>query len=76
MLEKEQNIERLIQGIKSLKENRCSPSDEEVKLLDECVELLENIKLEFAAEKKKEFFLKAIMILLRFFKDDIHNLLN
>jgi len=76
MLEKEQNIERLIQGIKSLKENRCSPSDEEVKLLDECLELFENLKRESVAEKKKEFFLKAIMILLRIFKDDIHNLLN
>ena len=76
MLEEEQNIDRLILGVKSITENRCSLSEEEVKLLNECVELLENLKKENAAEKKRAIFSKAIMILLRIFKDDIHNLLS
>lgn len=76
MLDNEQNIDRLILGVKSITKNRCSLSDEEVKLLNECVELLEKLKQEIAAEKRKEIFTKAVMILLKFFKDDIHNLLN
>ena len=71
-----QNIDRLIQGVKSISENRCSLSEDEVKLLDECVELLENLKQEKIAEKQKAIFSKAILILLRLFKDDIHNLLS
>jgi hypothetical protein len=76
MLDNEQNIDRLILGVKSITKNRCSLSDEEVKLLNECVELLEKLKQEIAAEKRKEIFTKAVVILLKFFKDDIHNLLN
>ena len=76
MLMAEQNIDRLIQGVRSITKNRCSLSDEEVKLLNECIELLEKLKQEIAAEKRKEIFTKAVMILLKFFKDDIHNLLN
>jgi len=76
MLMAEQNIDRLIQGVRSITKNRCSLSDEEDKLLNECIELLEKLKQEIAAEKRKEIFTKAVMILLKFFKDDIHNLLN
>lgn len=76
MLMAEQNIDRLILGVKSITKNRCSLSDEEVKLLNECIELLEKLKQEIAAEKRKEIFTKAVMILLKFFKDDIHKLLN
>lgn len=77
MLMAEQNIDRLIQGVKSIiTKNWCSLSDEEVKLLNECVELLEKVKQDITAEKRKEIFSKAVMILLKFFKDDIHNMLD
>lgn len=76
MLTNEQNIDRLIQGVKSVTKNRCSLSDDDVKHLDECVELLEKLKQEIAAEKQKEIFSKAVTILLKFFRDDIHNLLD
>ena len=70
------NIDRLIQGVRSISKNRCSLSEEEIKLLNECIDLLEGLKQEKAMDKKRAIFLKAIEILLRFFKDDIHNLLD
>ena len=76
MLKNEQNIDRLIQGVKSITKNRCSLSDEEIKLLNECIELLEKLRQEIVAEKRKEIFSKALFILLKFFKDDIHNVLD
>ncbi|MBY0433532.1 MAG: hypothetical protein K2U26_05445 [Cyclobacteriaceae bacterium] len=76
MLNNEQNIDRLILGVKSITKNRCSLSDEEVKHLDDCVELLEKLRQEIAADKQKEIFSKAVTILLKFFWDDIHNLLD
>jgi len=39
-----QNTDRLIQGIRSITENRCSLSDEDVKLLQECIVELEKLK--------------------------------
>lgn len=40
MLFKSQKTDRLIQGIRSIQMNRCSLSDEDLKLLDEVVILL------------------------------------
>lgn len=40
MLFKSQKTDRLIQGIRSIQMNRCSLSDEDLKLLDEVVVLL------------------------------------
>ena len=70
------DIDRLIQGVKSISENRCSLSEEDVKLLIECIDLLEGLKQEKTLEKKRAIFSKAIVILLRIFKDDIQNLLD
>lgn len=39
-----QNIDSLIQSIKTITENRCSLSDRDVKVLDEALNLLENLK--------------------------------
>ncbi len=76
MLEEKQNIDRLIQGVKSISQNRCSLSEDEVKLLDECIDLLEGLKQEKTMDKKRVIFSKAIEILIRLFKDDIHNMLD
>ena len=43
MLKKNQNIYRLIQGIRTITENRCSLLDEEVKLLNEVIVQLEEL---------------------------------
>lgn len=39
-----QNIDRLIQGIESITENRCSLSEEEVKFLNGKISLLQKLK--------------------------------
>jgi hypothetical protein len=70
------NIDRLIEGVRSISENRCSLSEEEVKLLNECIDLLEGLKHEIAMDEKRAIFSKAMVILLRIFKDDIQNLLD
>lgn len=74
MLKENQNIDRLVQGIKSIQEDRCSLSDEEVHLLNECLELLEKLKKENSSLRKKMLFSKVIEILLNFFRKDIHDL--
>lgn len=70
------DIDRLIHGVKSISENRFSLSEEEIKLLIECVDLLEGLKNERTMDMRRVIFSKAIEILLRIFKDDIHNQLD
>lgn len=45
MLKKNQNIDSLIQGIRAITENRCSLLDEDIKLLNEVILQLEELKL-------------------------------
>lgn len=70
------NIDRLILGVRSISENRCSLSEEDVKLLNECIDLLENLKQEKTVEQEGEIFSRVMEILLRVFHEDIHNLLD
>ena len=43
-LKQNQNIDRLIQGINTIVENRCSLSDKDLLILDEARKLLQNLK--------------------------------
>jgi hypothetical protein len=72
---KSQNVERLIQGIQSIK-NRCSLSDEEVKLLTDCEELLKDLRKETSMHVRKVNFSRVIEILLRFFHNDINRFMD
>jgi hypothetical protein len=74
VVKRNQNIDRLIKGIRSIIKNRCSLSDEEVKLLNECIELLKSVKNEDSMHKKRSILSKAIGILIRIFSSDIHYL--
>ena len=67
-----QNIDGLINGIRSISKNRCSLSDEEVRLLNECVLLLETMKKENSRHRKRSTFLTVLGILIRIFGSDIH----
>lgn len=61
---KNQNIDRLIQGIKLITEDRCSLLDKDVNLLNEVIGLLETLK-----QKRKddiEIVLKVVELLSKF----------
>lgn len=73
MYNKDQNIDRLIQGIKSITTNRCSLSNDDIKLLRDVVDLLEEVKLEDSRQTQTIMIAKAIGQLARFFHDDIRN---
>lgn len=64
-----QNTDRLIQGIRSIAENRCSLSDEDVKLLQECIVELEKLKSkrEISTHDFQSSALRITELLLRFF---------
>lgn len=70
-LKRNQNIDSLIQGIKTITENRCSLSDRDVKVLDEALNLLENLKKKKG--KTNEDILsqvvKVVDLLSSFFKE-------
>lgn len=71
-LKRNQNIDSLIQSIKTIAENRCSLSDRDVKVLDEALNLLENLKKKKG--KTNEDILsevvKVVDLLSCFFKND------
>jgi len=68
---KNQNIDRMIQGIRSIIRNRCSLLDEEVNLLNEVVAQLEKLKQKDKADV--DLIIKVVELLLKFFLigDDI-----
>jgi len=68
-------MSRLIQGIQSIK-NRCSLSDEEVKLLTECEDLLNSLNNETSVKLKKLKISQVVEILLRVFHNDISHFLD
>lgn len=67
---KSQNIDRLIQGIKSIQSNRCSPSDDDYQLLEELVKELEKHRPLWQRDPATLMvIIKATELLSRFFHD-------
>ena len=67
-----QNTDRLIQGIRSIIENRCSLSGEDVRLLQECIVELEKLKSKRKSSPLdiQHSTLRIVELLLRFFVEN------
>ena len=67
-----QNTDRLIRGIRSITENRCSLSDDDVKLLQECIVELEKLKSKRKSSPHviQRSTLRIVELLLRFFVEN------
>jgi hypothetical protein len=67
-LKQSQNIDRLVQSISSITENRCSLSDEDVKILSEAHNLLKILKRKKGKTNKDilEIVVKIVELLSRF----------
>jgi len=67
-----QNTDRLIQGIRSIIENRCSLSGEDVRLLQECIVELEKLKSKRKSSPHdiQHSTLRIVELLLRFFVEN------
>ena len=70
-----QNIDRLILSINTITENRCSLSEEDVKILDEALAFLQRLKLKKGKTNKDilRVVVKTVELLSKFFKDDSTN---
>jgi hypothetical protein len=71
-LKQNQNIDGLIQGIKTITENRCSLSDQDVIILKEALELLNSLKKKKGKtnEDVLAIVVKVVGLLSSFFKND------
>lgn len=71
-LKQNQNIDGLIQGIKTITENRCSLSDQDVIILNEALELLNSLKKKKGKtnEDVLAIVVKVVGLLSAFFKND------
>jgi len=69
-LKQNQNIDSLIKIIKTISENRCSLSDEDVKLLHETLALLQNLKRKKGKTNKETLVIvvQVIELLSKFFE--------
>ena len=69
MLSKNQNIDRLILGVKSITKNRCSLLDEEVILLEKVIGELEKLKRKRKRNEAETHYLiiKVVKMLIQFF---------
>ena len=69
-LKQNQNIDSLIQGINTITENRCSLSDKDVKILNEALTLLKNLKRKKGKTNEDilELVVKVVDLLSQFFK--------
>ena len=78
MNQKKVNTDRLIQGIRSITKNRYSLSDEDQRLLEEVIQLLEELNLEERLPERQELIIQLIDSLLKVFlmSDDIESLIN
>ncbi len=64
------NVDRLIQGIESIiSENRCSLSEEDILLLEECIVEFSNTKIK-GSEVKLTQLVKLSELFLRVFMDE------
>ena len=70
-----QNIDRFILSINTITENRCSLSEEDVKILDEALAFLQRLKLKKGKTNKDilRVVVKTVELLSKFFKDDSTN---
>ncbi len=68
---KSQNIDRLIQGVRSIQLNRCSPSDDDYQLLEELVTELETHRPVWQRGDPATLLviIKAAVLLSKFFRD-------
>jgi hypothetical protein len=71
-IKQSQNMDSLIQSIKTISEDRCSLSDEDVKILNEALALLQNLKRKKGRtnEETLEVVVKVIELLSKFFRND------
>lgn len=71
-----QNIDSLIQSINTIAENRCSLSDEDVRILNESLNLLENLKKKKGKTNENVLTLVVTVVdlLSCFFKNDSQEL--
>ena len=71
-LKRNQNIDGLIQGIKTIAENRCSLSDEDVIILNEALNLLYSLKKKKGKTNEDilTIVVKVVGLLSFFFKND------
>ncbi|MFA5816468.1 MAG: hypothetical protein WC865_12700 [Bacteroidales bacterium] len=69
-IKQSQNIDRLILSIETITENRCSLSEEDIKILDEALTLLQNLKRKKGKTNKDilEVVVKTVELLAKFFK--------
>jgi hypothetical protein len=69
-LKQNQNVDSLIQGINTITENRCSLSDKDVKILNEALTLLKNLKRKKGKTNEDilELVVKVVDLLSQFFK--------
>jgi hypothetical protein len=65
------DIDRLIAGLKSIARNRRSLSVEEIKLIRECIKLLQSLKRKPDKNEGITVFTQVVGILLRIFGSDI-----
>lgn len=67
-----QNIDNLIQGIESVTKDRCSLSEEDVKILNEAIAHLQNLKRKKGKTNKEiqREFVKVVSLLSKFFTND------
>jgi len=65
-----QNIDRLILSIDFVIKNRCSLSDEDIKVLQEALDLLQGLKKKKGKTNKEilEVVVKTVELLAKFFK--------
>ena len=65
-----QNIDRLILSIDFVIKNRCSLSDEDIKVLQEALDLLQGLKKKKGKTNKEilEVVIKTVELLSKFFK--------
>lgn len=70
-----QNIDRLILSINAITEDRCSLSEEDVKILNEALFLLQNLKRKKGKTNKDilQVVVKVIELLSKFFRNDSVN---
>ena len=70
-----QNIDRLIQSIELITKNRCSLSEEDVKILNEALTLLQNLKRKKGKTNKDilQVVVKTVELLSKFFRNDSTN---
>ena len=71
-IKQSQNIDSLIQSINTIAENRCSLSVEDVKILDEVLSLLKNLKRKKGRTNEEilQVVVKIVVLTSKYFKDD------